>query len=204
MESGAGAESRIRELVAGITTESVVAIDREILLGLLDWPKKPEAARTHWAAAVSFIEELQKRGIRTFDRKNVELHWALALAERKNGNPAAALEHVGRVTPETDGVGIDLAGFPKPGPASELVLFEAELNEQANQWPQAAKLYGSVVEKGTKSNRILFAWARAIEKSGEKPRARTIYKQVAESAENDFWKEQAGRRLASDNQGGSK
>jgi hypothetical protein len=94
---------------------------------------------------------------------------------------------------------LHVLGLPPVIGLNELLLLKAELLEKQSEWAAAAEAYAQVVEDGFSSNRVLFAQARALLKTGSaeaREKAMAILQKLADPKSDDLWKRLASETLS--------
>lgn len=194
-------EETIRKQLAQMSDESPFSFQKEIILGLIAEREKK------WATALSYSLKaslLLSKMTSEDSQERIALDQWIASLQESGGNLPAALETYRRLqrsnpTPgaraKAEGVGI------RPIDSKEVwAMREAEIAGKLGKWGDAATAYGRVVESGQGGNSALFQYALSLEKSGEnETKVSELLRKVADSKDDDFWKELARKKLAGAN-----
>ncbi len=81
---------------------------------------------------------------------------------------------------------------------SDVYALLIEMAEANAKWGEVASYYSEILKEGTKDNRTLFSYARALEKTGKSEKQSEIIstlKEILKSPEDDFWKKLAQEAL---------
>lgn len=211
---GAQAETRVRELLAEVHPESEHSYESEIILGLLDEKTgKPASALGHALRAQLLIPPARAQWSGTEQARIT--HWIASL-QIKAGSPRQALELLRKLQQTVDknsasGLAAHL-GVPPVASKSALLVSEAEILSGQGRWGEAASAYARAVEDGKLGDQGLYAYARALLKTGGKADRNKALEaleklaqgdqtaQVQGAAENkdEFWRKLAREALANE------
>lgn len=194
-------ETTIRKHLAKMSDESPFSFQKEIILGLMAEREKK------WATALSYSLKaslLLSKMTAEDSLERIALDQWIARLQDSGGNALAALETYRRLqrSNPTPGARAKAEGVGIPAIASKDVwaMREAEIAGKLGKWGEAATAYGRVVDGGQGGNSALYQYALSLEKSGEnESKVTEILKKVADSKDDDFWKELARKKLAGAN-----
>lgn len=216
ISEGLAGEVKIKQALAQVIEESPYSYEKEVLLSIIaDRSKQHVTALKHAKNAQSLLPspnggpgdpEVMVEALRI-------RYWVARLESIAGDSALAQREFKAIAQLATDevrgGSGIRsdstfLIGLTRVPGFDQLTLSEGEILERRGKWGEAALAYSRAVEKGQGGNQLLYAYAKALEKTEEKPnqeKSRSVMEQIAESEKDDFWRKLARTMLADEQTG---
>jgi tetratricopeptide (TPR) repeat protein len=192
-------EEKIREHLTLVVEESRFSFGKELMLSLLE----DRANRATYALQHALRAQLLMPPNRSKDEEARVTYW-LAQLELKANNDTIALQmyqNLENIIKDATLEGSNFAkviGLPSVPEEKVIIMKQAELLEKQSRWGEAATTYARATEKGIGGNEMLFSYARALMRTGEKTsklKATAALKRISESKVDDFWKKLAREAL---------
>jgi tetratricopeptide (TPR) repeat protein len=210
----------VRKKLGQVVDESRYAVQKEVILGLLEQKlKKPSSALAH-AAKAELLASTQNNQV---SPELLQLRGWLASLEMETGDASVALDFYrqlekdipAKVVPEksTSGAraespqGLTLLGLPSMPTLEQVLLAEAMILDRKARWGESAAVYSRAVQTGMGGTHAMYGLARALLNAGGKAnrtKALSLLEKISarkpESNDDDFWRELSAKALEAERQ----
>ncbi|MDR3606749.1 MAG: tetratricopeptide repeat protein [Oligoflexia bacterium] len=186
----------IRKKLDQVVSESRYALEKEVILGLLEQKlKKPMTALGHASKA-----ELLAAG--SSPDVLLRIRGWLASIEVETGDLPVALGMYRRLeagTRESEtGKKLTLLGVPALPTLEQNLLAQGMILDRKSRWGESAAVYAKAVDTGLGGNQAMYGLARALIHEGGKKnheKAVALLEKISGSKTEDFWKDLAAKTL---------